>query len=165
VNTSCCVPSPHGPSHHAQAPPQTQRGVAAVEFALVSTVLFMLLFGVIELGRMLWTWNAAVESTRLGARLAAVCDIDRSSNAPIKTRMREMLPALANGNIVVEYMNPADTVDATCTNDNCKAVRVQLSNFTHSAIIPFAPLTVTMPNFATIVRKEFMSSTGNEVCP
>jgi Flp pilus assembly protein TadG len=142
-----------------------QRGVAAVEFALVSSVLVMLLMGVIEMGRMLWTWNAAVESTRLGARLAAVCDIDRSTGAPIKSRMREMLPALANGNIVIDYMNPADTVDATCTNDNCKAVRVQLSNFSHSAIIPFVPLTVTLPSFATIVRKEFMSSTGNEVCP
>jgi Flp pilus assembly protein TadG len=149
----------------ARSSAQSQRGVAAVEFALVSTVLFMLLFGVIEFGRMLWTWNAAVESTRLGARLAAVCDIDRSANAPIKTRMREMLPALTNGNIIVEYMNPADTVDATCTNDNCKAVRVKLSQFSHSAIIPFALLTVDMPSFATIVRKEFMSSTGNEVCP
>jgi Flp pilus assembly protein TadG len=144
---------------------QTQRGVAAVEFALVSTILFMLLFGVIELGRILWTWNAAVESTRLGARLAAVCDIDRSTNAPIKTRMREMLPGLTNSNIVIEYMNPADTVDTSCTNDNCKAVRVQLSQFSHSAIIPFAPLTVSMPPFATVVRKEFMSSAGNEVCP
>ena len=144
---------------------QTQVGVAAVEFALVSTILFMLLFGVIELGRMLWTWNAAVEATRLGARLAAVCSIDRSANAPIKTRMRTMLPALTNANIVIDYMDPADAVSGTCTNDDCKAVRVKLIQFSHNAIIPFAPLSVNMPPFATIVRKEFMDSSGNEVCP
>ena len=142
-----------------------QRGVAAVEFALISTAVFTLLFGVIEMGRMLWTWNAAVEATRLGARLAVVCDVNRAVAAPIKTSMRTRLSTLTNANITISYMNPPDTVDAACTNATCKAARVTLTGYTHDAILPFGPLSVTLPDFSTTLRKEFMSSAANEICP
>ncbi len=142
-----------------------QRGTTAVEFALVLPLLCLLLFGMVEMGRLLWTWNAAVEATRLGARLAVVCDVDRSLGAPIKTRMRAMLPILANSNITIEYMNPVDTVDPSCTNDDCKAARVRLSGLTYNTIIPFLPLSLTLPPFGTTLRKEFMSSASNQVCP
>lgn len=142
-----------------------QRGVAAVEFAIVSSLLFTVLFGVMEMGRLLWTWNAATEATRLGARLAVVCDINRNMNAPIKSRMHEMLPALTNANITISYLNPPNTVDPSCTNATCKAARVSLSGFTHTTVIPFVPLSLTLPPFSTTLRKEFMSSTANEVCP
>ncbi len=145
--------------------PSFQGGAVAVEFALVMPLLCLLLFGIVEMGRMLWTWNAAVEATRLGARLAVVCDVDRSLGAPIKSRMRAMLPLLANSNITIEYMNPVDTVDPSCTNDDCKAARVRLSGVTYNTIIPFLPLSLTLPAFSTTLRKEYMSSTGNQVCP
>ena len=61
-----------------------QRGVAAVEFALIASIFFMLLIGIMEMGRILFYWNTATEATRLGARLAVVCDI--GDNA-IKSRM------------------------------------------------------------------------------
>jgi Flp pilus assembly protein TadG len=142
-----------------------QEGVVAIEFALVAPLLCLLLFGVVEMGRLLWTWNAAVEATRLGARLAVVCDVDRSLGAPIKSRMRAELPILADANITIEYMNPVDTVDPACTNDDCKAARVRLSGLTYDTIIPFLPLSLTLPAFSTTLRKEYMSSTGNQVCP
>jgi Flp pilus assembly protein TadG len=131
----------------------------------VAPLLCLLLFGVVEMGRLLWTWNAAVEATRLGARLAVVCDVDRSLGAPIKSRMRAELPILADANITIEYMNPVDTVDPACTNDDCKAARVRLSGLTYDTIIPFLPLSLTLPAFSTTLRKEYMSSTGNQVCP
>jgi len=52
---------------------KSQRGAAAVEFALVAIVFFMLLIGIVEMGRVLFTWNAAAEATRYGARVAVVC--------------------------------------------------------------------------------------------
>lgn len=146
-------------------PTTRQAGVAAVEFALIASLLCTVLLGIMEMGRMLWTWNAAAEATRLGARLAVVCDINRSAGAPIKARMRATLPALANSNITIEYMDPVDTVDATCTNADCKAVRVRLSGLTYTPIIPFVPLSVSLPAFSTTLRKEYMSSASNEVCP
>jgi Flp pilus assembly protein TadG len=141
-------------------PASAQRGVAAVEFALISSLLFTLLFGVMEMGRLLWTWNAAVEATRLGARLSVVCDI---GDADIKARMITRLPALAATNISITYLNPPAAPN-TCTAANCKAVRVALSGYTHDTIIPFMPLSLTLPAFGTTLRKEFMNSTANEVC-
>ena len=140
--------------------PSRQRGVAAVEFAIVSSLLLTMLFGVMEMGRLFWTWNAAVEATRLGARLAAVCDLNDSH---IKSRMISRLPSLQNGNIVLTYLNPP-SANNTCTAADCKAVNVSLTGYTHNTIIPFVPISLTLPPFGTTLRREFMSSTSNEVC-
>lgn len=137
-----------------------QRGVAAVEFAIISSLLFTMLLGVVEMGRLFWTWNAAVEATRYGARLAVVCDLNDSH---IKSRMISSLPSLANSNIVLTYLNPP-AADNTCTAADCKAVKVSLTGYTHNTIIPFVPMSLTLPPFSTTLRKEFMSSTANEVC-
>ena len=50
-----------------------QTGTAIVEFAIIASVMLMILFGVIEFGRVMFVGNALAESTRRGARLAAVC--------------------------------------------------------------------------------------------
>src|SRR5574340_828027 len=51
-----------------------ERGVAAVEFALVAIVFFPLLLGILDLGRMLYVWNTVQEVTRRAARAATVTD-------------------------------------------------------------------------------------------
>ena len=51
------------------------RGVYVVEFAIIGLLLFTLLFGVLEMGRLYFTVGALNEVVRRGARLAAVCDI------------------------------------------------------------------------------------------
>jgi Flp pilus assembly protein TadG len=88
-----------------------QAGATAVEFAMIAVVFFTLLFGIMEMGRLLWTWNAAVEATRLGARLAVVCSLN---DGAIASRMRNMLPTLAVANIDIEYLNPP-FAENTCT--------------------------------------------------
>jgi Flp pilus assembly protein TadG len=138
----------------------TQSGVAAVEFALVCSVFFTLLLGAVEMGRLLWTWNAATEATRLGARLAVVCDLN---DPDIKAKMITRLPSLGTGNIIVDYLNPP-AADNTCTVATCKAVRVSLTGYEHDTIIPFLPLTLDMPAFTTTLRREHMQSSGNPVC-
>lgn len=137
-----------------------QAGVAAVEFAFVALVFFTLLIGIMEMGRLLWTWNAAVEATRLGARLAVVCSMN---DGAIASRMRDMLPALAVANIDIDYLNPP-FADNTCTIENCKAVRVSLTGYTHVAVIPLVPLSLPIPQFQTTLTREGMNSTGNPVC-
>lgn len=139
---------------------RSQAGTAAVEFALVSAVFFTSLLGVVEMGRMLWLWNAAVEATRLGARMAIVCDLN---DADIKTRMMQRLPDLTSAEITVTYLNPP-AANNTCTPETCKAVSVKLSGYVHQTLIPFVSLSVSMPSFTTTLPKEFMSSTNNPVC-
>lgn len=144
-------------AHPASLP---QRGAAAVEFALVASLFFTVLIGVMDMGRLLWTWNAAVEATRLGARMAVVCDMD---DGDIKTRMIGRLPYLATTNITVDYLNPP-AADNTCTAATCKAVRVSLTGYTYQSVIPLVPMSITLPPFSTTLRKEYMSSAGNPVC-
>lgn len=44
------------------------RGVYVVEFAFIGLLVFVLLFGVLEMGRLYFTVNALDESARRGAR-------------------------------------------------------------------------------------------------
>jgi Flp pilus assembly protein TadG len=48
------------------------RGQAAVEFALVGVIFFMLVMGLIEVGRAVWHYNALSHAVREGARYAMV---------------------------------------------------------------------------------------------
>lgn len=132
-----------------------QAGAAAVEFAIVAALFLMILLGAMEMSRLLWTWNAAGEATRLGARMAVVCDLN---DPAIKTRMQRMLPALETEHITLTYLPNG------CTDANCQTVRVTLAGYTHQPIIPFAPLSIAIPPFQTSLPREFMQSAGNPVC-
>jgi Flp pilus assembly protein TadG len=137
-----------------------QSGVAAVEFALVSVVFFTLLFGAIEMARMLFYWNTATEATRYGARIAVVCDKD---DGDIKGQMTALFPVLGADDISIDYL------PSGCTAANCQQVTVRVQKA--SAIdtyIPFLPLSLTMPSFLTTLSRESMSSsfngTANPIC-
>jgi Flp pilus assembly protein TadG len=134
--------------------------VAAVEFAVVASLFFTVLLGAMEMSRLLWTWNAAAEATRLGARLAVVCDI---GDTTIVARMRDRLPYLQASNVTIDYLNPGNAPN-TCSPATCKSVRVTLSGYTHVPIIPLVPLSIPIPQFQTTLPKEFMQSAGNPIC-
>jgi Flp pilus assembly protein TadG len=51
-----------------------QEGAAAVEFAIVASLLFMLIFGIIDFGFAFHAWNNTANAAREGARRAAVDD-------------------------------------------------------------------------------------------
>jgi Flp pilus assembly protein TadG len=152
---------------HFQISPVRQFGAKTVEFAIVALLFFSLLLGIMDFGRMLFTWNAAAEATRWGARIAVVCD--KLTPDQVRTRMRHILPQLTNTDIVITYYNPAGTVDNACTMDTCKAVEVSLSGFTFDPISPFIPSGLTMPDFRTYLLRESMEAVNaagdqNPVC-
>jgi Flp pilus assembly protein TadG len=49
-----------------------ERGAAAVEFAIVATLFFLLVFGIIDFGFAFHSWNNTANAAREGARKAAV---------------------------------------------------------------------------------------------
>ena len=54
--------------------PGMQRGVAAVEFAIVCMIFLPFMFALFEYGRLMYLWNALPEVTRRAARAAAMAD-------------------------------------------------------------------------------------------
>jgi Flp pilus assembly protein TadG len=137
-----------------------QRGATAVEFAIVASLFLMLMLGIMEMGRVLYYWNAAVEATRWGARVAAVCDV----NAPaIKTQMHTILSILPTAKIDISY------APSGCDVNTCTSVTVSiLSGASVATYIPYVPLALTLPAFSTTLPRESMLSTvggtANPVC-
>jgi Flp pilus assembly protein TadG len=136
-----------------------QRGVAAVEFALVAIVFFMLLIGIVEMGRVLFTWNATAEATRYGARVAVVCSLN---DAAILTRMQRIMPALTATNVSVSY-SPSG-----CSVGTCQQVSVKVQNVPVTTLIPVAATTLMVPPFTTTLPRESMLNSidghPNPVC-
>lgn len=152
-------------------PPQSWRsthsGTATVEFALVSALFFTLLIGIMEFGRVLFYWNSAEEATRLGARIAVVCNNDAAAIAHVKVRMREMFPQVPAANIQIIYP------PAGCISLECKRVTVSIvGDVPIATYIPFVNLSLALPPFTTSLPTESMKSingpvgfqTNNPVC-
>jgi hypothetical protein len=106
-----------------------------------------------EMGRVLFYWNTATEATRLGARLAAVCNKDATS---IKSRMNDMLGVLTPDNIDVTYAPDG------CDINSCRSVTVGITGINVSTFIPFMPLNLSMPSFSTTLPRESMDSANSD---
>jgi Flp pilus assembly protein TadG len=51
---------------------KSERGTTMAEFTIIALVFFMLIIGIIEFGRLLYTHNALTDATRRGARYAVL---------------------------------------------------------------------------------------------
>ena len=135
-------------------------GLSTVEFAIVAVVLFMMIFGVIEVGRAFFVASALDEATRRGARMAAVCPINDPAIAQAAAFDTALIPGLDTTDIVVEYLdesagvvpNPVDPADLV----TIRFVRVRVVGFQHQMFIPLvtALSQFTMPEYATIIPRE-----------
>jgi Flp pilus assembly protein TadG len=134
--------------------PTRQKGLAAVETALVAGVVLTILFGVFEVARLFFVVNALEEATRRGARVAAVCQVTDGAINEI---------AIFNGtaNISLEYINFNGTVVGDPDTDfmDIDAVRVSIQNYQHDLIIPFFMRTITMPEISTTMPRESLGVT------
>jgi len=136
-------------------------GATAIEFALVLIVFLMFLLAVVDFGRMLFTWNAATEATRAGARYAVVCDSTANEDA-VRARMQSLLPQITD--IGVAW------TPAGCTTATCLGVTVSIENFDFvwiSPILGAASMVVPVPRFSTFLTREVMRTdpASETVCP
>ncbi len=76
-----------------------RRGAAAVEFAVVAPVFFLLVFGMIEYGRMVMVQQIIVNSAREGCRAAV---LDGSTTSGVKSTV---ITAMSAGNISITTSN------------------------------------------------------------
>jgi Flp pilus assembly protein TadG len=143
-----------------------QKGTTSVEFAIVGLLVFIVLFGAIEMGRMLFTLNTLREATYRGARMAAICTIGNPAiarvaifNAAGTGSTSSILPNLTTSNIQVEYLNNAGTVLASPAIDlvqfaSIRFVRVQIVNYTHDFFLPGANISFITRSYPATLRSE-----------
>lgn len=95
---------------------QRQQGAAAVEFAIIALLLFTILFGILEFGRLFYVYNTVQEVTRHAAREAVVRWVDNSSTSPAKVLAifgGASLPAgaeITTANIDIQYLTASGAV-------------------------------------------------------
>ena len=143
-----------------------QRGVAAVEFALISIFFFTLVLGIVELGRILYIWNTVQEVTRHAAREAVVRDFATDVDAV----QREAIfnggssgtvylpggPEITSANVNIAYLDanqnpvnpppsdPADNIsacgDVTRTTSCIRFVRAEVCDTTSCGGVNYKPM-------------------------
>lgn len=133
-----------------------QGGATTVEFALALIIFLMFLLGITDFGRMLFTWNAATEATRAGARYAVVCD-DTGSEAAVLARMQQLLPQIASIELA--------WVPNGCGPTTCEGVTVTITGLNYQWISPIAGMAglaaIPMPTFSTFLTREMMRQDPN----
>lgn len=137
-----------------------ERGTTMAEFAIISAVFFMIIFGIIEFGRLLYTHNALTDATRRGARYAILHDkvdiacvkkvvVFGETNVNPSTCV-ETGPPLING-LTTTKVNVSYATDY---GTNLGTATVEITNYTFNLSIPFARQTLTMPNYVTTLTAE-----------
>ena len=118
------------------------KGATTVEFSLVAMFLFTLMFGLVDFSRWLYAINSAVEATRWGARIAAVCNPNATG---VKAKMLTRLPpGTTTSNITLSY--PPGMVNVSLTG------------------VPFIPVTwvlpspITLPALSTTIPTESLTT-------
>jgi Flp pilus assembly protein TadG len=166
-------------NNSAPLPVRPARGVATVEFAIVSLVFFTMLFAILEFARLLYVHNTLQEVTRRGARAAVVRWVDQE--AAIKQFALfggTSLPAgaeITTNNVLIEYLaadgtavtgtarptDPSDNLsacgDALRTANCIFSVRVSIVNATYTPLFSlFSSFNVALPGSSVTMHAESM---------
>jgi Flp pilus assembly protein TadG len=138
-----------------------QTGTTTVEFAIVASVMFVLVFGVIEFGRAMFVANALDESTRRGARLAAVCPVGDPMPAQAAILagtdgVSMISPDLTVANVAIAYLdvNGAPVANPAINLAAIRYVRTSIVNYQQRMLIPFIMPSFLMPSFAATLPAE-----------
>lgn len=142
-----------------------QRGTAAVELALGMAMFITLLFVVIEVARFAHVRNLAIEATRVGARTAATCSPNATTDALIVTRMQQLLPQITSATQVrVQRLNAAGGVvcaSGTCDPTTVSSVSVSLTGISVNTVMgTYVPaVNFPLPPSTSVLPREYMNST------
>ena len=139
-----------------------EKGQALLEFAAVTLVFFILVFGIIEFGRALWTWNTIVQATREGARYAVVA-IPTSGDTEIMKVVAyndpnatassiPVVPGLTEANVRVRYLNNDGT--AAANKIVADLIEVSVINYRFTFLDSILGPQIALPPFTTSLPLE-----------
>ena len=114
-----------------------RRGSTAAEFALVLPVLLVVLFGIIDAGRLMWTLNEGQKAAQVGARVAVVTNLVPSGLLNY-TFVSDTNPPGSPVNGLfgsITCQGSGGTPTCSCTTDPCSGAMVGTANSTAFAAI------------------------------
>ncbi|MBI1763620.1 MAG: pilus assembly protein [Acidobacteria bacterium] len=141
----------------------TERGTVLVEFAIAALVFFVAVFSVLEMSRMLWTYNALADGVRRGARYAATHSPDATGSTTNSAKVKNVVvygtdsPAVGAQPIV--YGLATSHVTVTYSGNfgvNLGTATVSTSGFSFQflAIPSVLGASLTFPTYQVIVAGE-----------
>jgi hypothetical protein len=161
-----------------------EKGTTVAEFAVVALLFFIMIFGIIEFGRLLYTHNALTDATRRGARFASLhnglSDADKlavknfvvygpngtfdddgnPTSAPlIHDLTTDMVEVEFNG---VDLDGDPATPETTAFGTNLGQATVSIQNYQFNLNIPVIGRALTLPEYTTTTMAE---SAGEEPDP
>jgi hypothetical protein len=144
----------------AVRPRTSQAGTAAVEFAIISIFFFLLVFGILELARIMYVFNTLQEVTRRAAAAAVnVYPTDTAAIASLKqdavfrSSPGELLlaPPITDSHVRIEYLAYDLSVIPTTSLPSCAANNQQtcMANPRSGSCIHFVRVQVCDPSNAS----------------
>lgn len=101
-----------------------ERGATLVEFAVIAPLLFLLLFGVIEFGRVISAYTTVWTGAREGARYATTTgESDVTSGVPryrdcagilVAVQAKAVTSSIDQSDVTIEWRDPGGAVVADC---------------------------------------------------
>lgn len=106
---------------------RSERGQTLVEFSMVVTVLFLILFGIVDFSRLFFAYATMANGVREGARYAVVHP-NAGDTSAVKAHARAMM-VLIGGDAAVTVSYPDTVNSAVCMRRPCRVVVSASSDF------------------------------------
>jgi hypothetical protein len=128
-----------------------EEGAVAVEFALVGLGLFLLIFGIVEFGRALWTYNTMLLAVEEGGRYAMIYTnyANYHSGAPPlscpgPSSLADCVKARVEG-VLSDYAAPSGITvsDPTISAGNMTISATYNFDFILPNLLPYGPIALT----------------------
>jgi Flp pilus assembly protein TadG len=114
----------------------SERGAAAVEFAILAPVLVMLLLGIMEFGRAYNAQASLSAAAREGVRVMAISNNISAASTAAKSTAVSLQPGLGDNNIAFKNL---DTGTTSCAPGNRMTITITYNLSTMTGIAgPFA---------------------------
>lgn len=125
---------------------RARHGATAAEFSLVLPVLIAFLLGIVDAGRLMWTWNRAEKATQVGVRYAVVTEViprglaDYSFSVSGGILQGEPIPKTSFGGASCSSPSTGVVTCACYTGQNCPPLGI-------ASVADFQSITARMQRF------------------
>jgi len=143
---------PHRRSSRSRHFGRDERAAAMVEFAIVAPLLFMLVFGLIDVGRFMFEYHHVVNGVREGARVGAVLPM---TTAAERTASYTTITNHVVATISLRRVDPRWVSVSEVGTPPTRRVRVSVAGYPFEPTTPFFTRRTTLPSVTAEYRYEF----------